>query len=306
MFRLQVGSIKELITEISTVSKDAASAMAHLASSAAEQAAAVSETASTVEEMEQAGKSAAGNANEIVEASSRTTEVSISGRQAVESASRIILLIKDSSQEMSERSKNLLASVEEIGNIISSVNAIAEQSKILAVNASIEAAKAGEYGVGFAVVAQEVKELAQQSKEATLEITGTLTAIRQAIELMVDTAQSGAKRTEEGVKMVGNAGAIVNDLSEAIRENSDFANVIATNVSQQSLGLTQIAAAIDQINSTALENQDITKKVEKSTKQMTGRLDELDTLIGMWKTETDVDPDAPVPTEEKPEEAPAS
>jgi methyl-accepting chemotaxis protein len=280
----QVIAIKTLIRDVSEVSREVAQAMAHLASSASQQAAAVAETASTVEEMEKAGRSAAGNAGQIVDASEKTTEASIRGRQAVDTTSGLILRIKEDSQAISAKSKALVTSVEEIGNIIGSVNAIAEQSKILAVNASIEAAKAGEYGVGFAVVAQEVKDLAQQSKEATLQITGTLTAIRQAIENMVSTAEHGERRTEEGVKMVANAGAIVNDLSEAIRENSEFANIINTSVSQQTLGLTQIASAIEQINVSAMENQEISRKIEESTRQMTDSMDRLIGLVGQWKT----------------------
>ncbi|MCU0661631.1 MAG: methyl-accepting chemotaxis protein [Myxococcota bacterium] len=280
----QVTAIKAITKDVSAVSREIASAMTHLASSAAEQAAAVTETASTVEEMEKAGKSAGGNAGQIVEAAEKTTEASIRGRNAVETTSEIILMIKDDSQDISEKSKNLLAAVEEVGNIISSVNGIAEQSKILAVNASIEAAKAGEYGSGFAVVAQEVKDLAQQSKDATLQITDTLTAIRQAIEKMVGTAQTGEQRTDEGVRMIANAGAIMNDLAEAIRENSDFANVIATNINQQTIGLTQIATAIEEINSTALENQDISRKIEHSTRSMTRSVDKLSELVGKWRT----------------------
>lgn len=280
----QVIAIKAITKDVSAVSREVASAMTHLASSAAEQAAAVTETASTVEEMEKAGKSAGGNAGQIVEAAEKTTEASIRGRNAVETTSEIILMIKDDSQDISEKSKNLLAAVEEVGNIIASVNGIAEQSKILAVNASIEAAKAGEYGSGFAVVAQEVKDLAQQSKDATLQITDTLTAIRQAIEKMVGTAQAGEQRTDEGVRMIANAGAIMNDLAEAIRENSDFANVIATNINQQTIGLTQIATAIEEINSTALENQDISRKIEHSTRSMTRSVDKLSDLIGKWRT----------------------
>jgi methyl-accepting chemotaxis protein len=280
----QVIAIKAITKDVSAVSREVASAMTHLASSASEQAAAVTETASTVEEMEKAGKSAGGNASQIVEAAEKTTEASIRGRNAVETTSEIILIIKDDSQDISEKSKNLLAAVEEVGNIIASVNGIAEQSKILAVNASIEAAKAGEYGSGFAVVAQEVKDLAQQSKDATLQITDTLTAIRQAIEKMVGTAQAGEQRTDEGVRMIANAGAIMNDLADAIRENSDFANVIATNINQQTIGLTQIATAIEEINSTALENQDISRKIEHSTRSMTRSVDKLSDLIGKWRT----------------------
>ncbi|MCP4601882.1 MAG: methyl-accepting chemotaxis protein [Proteobacteria bacterium] len=280
----QVIGIKTLTNKISNTSRDVAGTMSQLASSASEQAAAVTETAATVEEMEQAGKSAAVNANQIVDAADKTTEASIRGREAVTRTNEIILRIKDDSQDISDKSKNLLSAVEEVGNIIRSVNSIAEQSKILAVNASIEAAKAGEYGSGFAVVAQEVKDLAQQSGDATLQITGTLTAIRQAIENMVETSQNGKERTEEGVNMITNAGAIMNDLGEAIRENSEFANVIATNINQQSVGLTQIATSIEEINSTALENQNISRKIVETTNQLTDSFDLLGETVDVWRT----------------------
>jgi methyl-accepting chemotaxis protein len=280
----QIIAIKALTNDISSASKDVAGTMTNLASSASEQAAAVTETAATVEQLDQAGKNVADNANQIVEAAEKTTEASIRGREAVNTTNEIILRIKDDSQDISDKSRKLVSAVEEVGNIIRSVNGIAEQSKILAVNASIEAAKAGEYGSGFAVVAQEVKDLAQQSKDATKEITGTLTSIRQAIESMVETAQQGKDRTEKGVKMITNAGAIMNDLSEAIRENSDFANMIASNIKQQTVGLTQIATSIEQINTTAVENQNISRKVSLATSQMTESFDLLTEMVGNWQT----------------------
>ncbi len=280
----QVLGIKKLIVRISDISNESGGTVTNLASSAAQQAAAVNETAATVEEMEKAGQSSAVNAKHIVAAAEKTSEASKRGRHTVEKTYEIIMQIKDDSHELSEKSKNLLNAVEEVGNIIQSVNSIAEQSKILAVNASIEAAKAGEFGAGFAVVAQEVKDLAQQSKDATLQITGTLTAIRGAIETMVATAQRGKERTAEGVSSISNAGAVMNDLSEAIRENSDFAKLIATNIQQQTIGLTQIAAAIEEINTTAMDNQSISRNILMGTKQMTEALKLLSESVGRWKT----------------------
>lgn len=285
----QVRSIKQLTANVSIVSREVAGAMTHLASSAVQQAAAVTETASTVEEMEKAGLSAADNANQITESSEKTTEGSLRGRQAVERTSELIMRIQEDSQKISSKSLDLLATIDEVSKTISSVNDIAEQSKILAVNASIEAAKAGEYGAGFAVVAQEVKDLALQSKEATVQINSILGAVRQAIESMVATSQAGAERTEEGVKVIANAGAIVNDLSEAIRENSDLANVIATSIKQQAIGLTQIATAVDQINTTSLENQDISRNINDETIHLTSAVEELSKLVDHWKTPNDGD-----------------
>jgi len=120
-----------------------------------------------------------------------------------------------------------------------------------------------------------------------LQTTETLTGIRKAIENIVITAQSGEIRTEDSVKMIGNAGVIVNDLSEAIRENSQFANLIAANVNQQTIGLTQIATAIEQISSTAVHNQSINKGMEKSVENMTASVARLSEFLEMWSDSKD-------------------
>ncbi|MDJ0765171.1 MAG: methyl-accepting chemotaxis protein [Myxococcota bacterium] len=279
----QVFAIKRLMVDITNIAKDVSDSMNHLAGSANEQAASIVRTAATIEEMAQTGKSAAVNANHIVKAAEKTTEGSIRGRAAVESTSSFISRIKEDSQNISEKSQNLLSSVEEVGNIIRTVNGIAEQSKILAINASIEAAKAGEYGSGFAVVAREVKDLAQQSKDATLQITRTLTAVRRAIENMVEISQSGRERTEEGVFMISNVGAIMNDLAEAIRENSDIANVIATSINEQTEGLAQIDETMGHINSTATENKGISRNIVTSTEELTQSFERLSELVDVWR-----------------------
>ena len=279
----QVIAIKGLTRDMSETSREGADAVANLASSATEQASAVTETAATVQEMETSSESAANNANRIVEAAGKSSEASTRGRQAVTAAHNIMLKIREDSQGISDKSADLLASVEEVGSIIGSVTAIADQSKILAVNASIEAAKAGEYGSGFAVVAQEVKDLAEQSKEATVQITSALNAIRVAIENVVGTAGAGAQRTEEGVTMIANSGAIMNDLGEAIRENSEGANIISANVKQQTIGLKQIGTAIGQIKTVAEENTGISRTIEQIVGRMDSGMKELLELTDRWQ-----------------------
>ena len=279
----QVLAIKNLILNMSESSRQVTGAVSNLASMATEQASAVTETAATVEEMERTGENAAGNAKRIVEAAGKSSEASTRGRQAVTAAHDIMLKIREDSQDISDKSSDLLTSVEEVGSIIGSVNAIADQSKILAVNASIEAAKAGEYGAGFAVVAQEVKELAEQSKEATVQITGALNSIRIAIENVVVTAGAGAKRTEEGVAMIANSGAIMNDLGEAIRENSEGANIIASNIKQQTIGLKQIVTAVSQIKSVAEENKGISQSIEQIANRIDIGMKELLELTDKWR-----------------------
>ena len=278
----QVALVKSLTQQASDVSQGVVRATSQLANSATEQAAAVSQTASTVEQMEKTSGSVLEAVRRIVDVAERSAEASKRGRNAVGDASATIRRIKDDASNISTHSRTLLSHVEEVGNIINSVNAISEQSKILAVNASIEAAKAGEYGFGFAVVAQEVKNLASQSKDATEQITRTLTAIRHSVGTMVQLAKDGEHRTAVGVSSVGNTGAIVNDLGDAIQEASIVANEIDAAVSQQTMGLTQIAAAMEEINISAVENQDIAKDMETSAAQMMTTLEELSVLVDVW------------------------
>ena len=224
--------------------------------------------AQVVEALQNVGR----NANRIVEAAEKTAEASTKGQKAVSAIDRIVLEIRDDSREISDRSADLLSSVDEIATIIGSVKGIADQSKILAVNASVEAAKAGPYGVGFAVVAQEIKSLAQQSKTAALQINATLGSVRQAIENVVSTANRGRQRAEQGVTLVANTGAAMNDLGAAIRENSGSAIAIASSIEQQTIELNQIASAIEQINVLVMETEPTSGGLEQSLEEMNERV----------------------------------
>ena len=282
--REQVTTVKSLTQQAALVSKSVASAMSHLAGAASEQAAAVAETAITVEEMERIGKSVATSVRRIVEAAEGSARASERGRQAINTANAIIVKIRTDAGNISSGSLDLLSHVEEVGNVIKSVNAISEQSQILAVNASIEAAKAGEYGAGFAVVASEVKHLAGQSREATEQITRTLMAIRKSVQNMVQLSRDGEERTSKGVLSIEHTGTIVNDLGDAIQEASLMANEINSSVTRQSAGLSQIAAAMEEINTSAMETRGISIDIESDTTRMSASLGELHVLVDIWRT----------------------
>lgn len=292
----QVIAIKELTLKISSMSAMTERNMSDLATSAAEQAAAVTETATTVEVLAKTEQDTATNAKNIVAAAEKTAAVSAQGRQIIDHTRDIMKDIQAESRELVEKSKILLTYLQEVGEIIQSVNAIAEQSQILAVNASIEAASAGEFGAGFAVVAQEVKELGTQSKNATLQITGTIASIRSAIEAMEGLAQRGKDRSAQGVLSIANAGTIMHDLIEAIQENSNFAKLIATNIRQQHSGLSQIASAIVEIHTSAFSNQNISTSIVSATKEINDSLVLLKQKMDRWQT-----PDSETPSLASPE-----
>jgi methyl-accepting chemotaxis protein len=159
------------------------------------------------------------------------------------------------------------------------VSDLAEQSNLLAVNAAIEAAKAGEQGKGFAVVAQEVRNMAEQSKQATVQVRGILNDIQKAISAAVMATEQGSKIVDSGVSQS-------NEVSQTIKVLADNANSSAQSALQISLSLQQLHTGMDQVSS-AMENirvasqQNVVgvKQTEKASISLRGLGEDLSRLV---------------------------
>jgi methyl-accepting chemotaxis protein len=150
--------------------------------------------------------------------------------------------IREQMESIAETVVRLSEQGQAIGGIIATVNDVAEQTNLLAVNAAIEAAKAGEQGKGFAVVAQEVKSLAEQSKEATVQIRGILSDIQRAVSAAVMATEQGSNAAEAGVKQTKEADDSIRILADSIVEASQTATQIAASSQQQLVGMDQVAS----------------------------------------------------------------
>jgi methyl-accepting chemotaxis protein len=283
MLRNQVGSIREVSSYMLENSYQVKSATSQLASAASQQASAIAETTSTIEEIKQTAQAAKESARKIVESSERSVEVSTEGLYAVVASADDIKGIREQVEAIVQGVEELRGQVGEIGEIISTVNEIAEQSNLLAVNASIEAAKAAEFGRGFSVVAQEVKNLALQSKQATTQVRGSLNRILQAIEKVFERANLGRQRSEAGVKSIENTGAVIRRMSEIISSAAGDAQRIAISANEQVVGLEQVSMAMTSVNQAATENLDSTQKLEQSGEKLTGMARELEKLVASYK-----------------------
>jgi methyl-accepting chemotaxis protein len=155
-----------------------------------------------------------------------------------------------------------------IGEIIATVNDLADQSNLLAVNAAIEAAKAGEHGRGFAVVAQEVKNLAEQSKQATKQVRGILGDIQKATSAAVLATEQGDKAVDAGVKQSTEAGESIRLLADGIIESARTAMQIAASSQQQLIGTDQVAIAMENIREASLQNVAGTKQAEAAAQSL--------------------------------------
>ena len=167
--RAQAGQMSDAAGVLATSASQIVTATQQLAASAADAASAVSQTTATVEEVRQASQGSSERAKSVSDQAQKAADVALGGNHSVKLTIEGMNGIREQMKSIVECITGLSAQSQAIGEIISSVDDLAAQSKLLAVNAAIEAAKAGEEGRGFSVVAQEVRSLAEQSKDATFK-----------------------------------------------------------------------------------------------------------------------------------------
>ena len=180
--------------------------------------------------------------------------MTLAGKKSVEESVEGMKSIRKQMESIAERIVRLSEQSQSIGEIIATVNALAEQSNLLAVNAAIEAARAGEAGRGFAVVAGEVKGLAEQSKQATAQVRAILGDIQKATSAAVLATEQGNKAVEIGLKQSIQAGESVQKLAENVMEAAQAATQIAASSQQQMAGMDQIASAMESIKAATAQN----------------------------------------------------
>ena len=149
-----------------------------------------------------------------------------------------------------------------------SVNDLTQQSKLLAVNAAIEAAKAGDHGKGFAVVAQEIKRLAEQSRQATIQVGHILNDIRRATDTAVLATQQGSKAVDTGARLSVQADETIQALTDSFESAAKAATQIAVSVAQQRTGMDQIALAMRNIGQASAENAVSTTRTEEAVRRL--------------------------------------
>src|SRR5882724_2660694 len=251
-----------------------------VASGAAETASAVSETTVTVEEVKQTAQVASQKARAVSESAQKASQVSQNGRKSVEETMQGMQRVQEQMEAIAESIVRLSEQSQAIGEIIATVNDLAEQSNLLAVNAAIEANKAGEQGKGFAVVAQEVKSLAEQSKQATAQVRTILGDIQRATSAAVLATEQGNKAVQAGVKQTTETGESIRLLADSISEAAQSATQIAASSQQQMVGMDQVALAMENIKQASVQNVAGTKQAEVAAQSLHELGQKLSDMIG--------------------------
>ncbi len=244
--------------DVATASREVQGSSEQVAQSATEQAASIEEIAATIEEMSSSIKAAAVNADE--------------GRTKVLGAMNLVSENVELSRQMAQAMEEITQAATHIRKITDTVNEVAFQTNLLALNAAVEAARAGEHGKGFAIVAEEVRSLAQRSAEASRRI-------KDLIESTVNKVQSGSQLVTRVAQAMEDITTTTTSLSHSMEE-------IAAAATEQSTGIDELNRAITQVDSTTQSNAAVVEELAGNSTSMHGSADELLEAVRRFRTHT--------------------
>ncbi|MEO6786986.1 MAG: CHASE3 domain-containing protein [Chthoniobacteraceae bacterium] len=281
--RKVIGEVIEAANVLRSSAAEISAATTQIAASASETATAVTQTTATVVEVKQASSSSSQIAEHVSSQAQKVADVSRQGRASVEDVITGMTRIREHMDSIGSSILRLNAQGQTIGEIISTVDELAGQSKMLAINASMEAAKAGEEGKGFAVVAQEVKNLAEQSRLATDRVRTILHEIEKATSTAVLTTEQGSKAVDAGLRQSSAAGDSITALSDSVTESAHSSSQIAVSSHQQSVGMDQVSLAMDNIQNASAKTAAGARQAESEAQRLVVLGRKLGELVAAFK-----------------------
>ncbi|HEY4707779.1 MAG TPA: methyl-accepting chemotaxis protein [Thermodesulfobacteriota bacterium] len=278
-----IGRISESSTLLASASEELSASASHISAGAGRQSAQTAQVATAMEEMNATVMEVARNSQQVSESAREAQNIAIDGGKVVEQAIKAMQDVSESTAFTAETIKALGKNSEEIGTIVSVINDIADQTNLLALNAAIEAARAGEQGRGFAVVADEVRKLAERTTRATKEISEMINTIQAGTGKAVEAMSEGIEKVDNGVRLANRAGDALKQIVTGVENVTGRITHIATSAEEQSSTADDIARNMESIAEVAKTNVRSTSEVTGATDEMARLAAELQEIVARFR-----------------------
>jgi methyl-accepting chemotaxis protein len=290
-FNQMVGSLRDVLGETKTMTDEVATSSNEITTGAQQQlatltqsAASLNQIATTATRFKSTIQEFADRSRAVQEAAEEMGRRSDEGRGLTHESVTRIDQVRENAQEAGESVLDLSEQMHRINEVTSSVNEIAEQTKLLSLNASIEAARAGEGGRGFAVVATQVRELANQSKESAGRIESIISETQKSMQTVVAKIEEGSRLSEESREIINRMQAAFEKIATAVHQTIEAMRQIAAGARDQEQGIVQLVDGIAQVETASSEALATTQQTQKSIESIDERIRTLNDRMGRFKT----------------------
>lgn len=282
-WREVIGGLKLAAASISSAGQQLSASAEQMSKGSGEQANRSSQVAAASVEMSQTVVDIARNTNSIASSAANTARIAKEGEEIVNQATKEVEEIARTVDGSAESIRTLGERSHQIGEIVNVIDDIADQTNLLALNAAIEAARAGEQGRGFAVVADEVRKLAERTANSTSEIGGMINAIQKDVELAVTTMSAVARKVDMGVDLSGKAGQSLRIIVASVDELLGMVQQIASATDEMSATSEEINRDIEEIAAVSRETSASSEQTAQASGELAKLSNDLEGIVNQFR-----------------------